>query len=63
MHNPSNRTVKTIRMSEDIYHQARVASVMSRKGLGHWLEEAIIEKLNREPARMGQLEQRGVAGG
>lgn len=42
------RTAKTIRMNEEAYHQARVASVSSKKSLGQWLEEAITEKLQRE---------------
>lgn len=48
MQNEAQRTAKTIRMSEDSYHQARVASVSSKKSLGQWLEEAISEKLRRE---------------
>ena len=48
MQNTSDRTMKTIRMNEDAYYQARVASVMARKSLGEWLEEAIREKLDRE---------------
>lgn len=44
----TNRTAKTIRMNEEIYHLARVASVTSKKSLGQWLEEAIVEKLQRE---------------
>jgi len=31
------------------YYEARVAAVTSRKSLGQWLEEAIREKLGREP--------------
>jgi len=50
MHNGSERTAKTIRMSEEAYHQARVAAVTAKKSLGQWLEEAISEKLAREQA-------------
>ena len=39
------RVYKTIRMKEGVYYQARVASVVSRKSVGQWLEEAILEKL------------------
>jgi len=49
MQNGSERTAKTIRMKQDVYHQARVAAVISRKSLADWLEEAIREKLDREP--------------
>ena len=55
MNNGLQRTVKTIRIFEDAYHQARVAAVTSRMSLGQWLEGAISEKLAREgtvpPAR------------
>jgi hypothetical protein len=44
------RVVKTIRMDEDVYHRARVAAVVSRKSLGRWVEEAVLEKLKREGA-------------
>jgi len=48
MPNKLQRTAKTIRMNEEAYHQARVASVSSKKSLGQWLEEATAEKLQRE---------------
>ncbi len=48
MHDTLERTAKTIRMNEDVYYQARVAAVTSRKSVGKWLEEAILEKLCRE---------------
>lgn len=48
MHNEVQRTAKTIRMDQGAYHQARIASVSSKKSLGQWLEEAIAEKLHRE---------------
>ena len=48
MQDSSGRVSKTIRMDEDAYYRARVASVASRKSLGQWLEEAICEKLKRE---------------
>jgi hypothetical protein len=35
-------------MYEEAYHQARIASVSSKKSLGLWLEEAIAEKVRRE---------------
>jgi len=48
MNNGPQRTVKTIRIFEDAYHQARIAAVTSRMSLGQWFEEAISEKLARE---------------
>ena len=48
MHNASERIAKTIRMKEEVYHQARVAAVTCRVSVGQWLEEAILEKLCRE---------------
>ncbi len=44
----SVRAAKTIRMREDIYHQAKVAAVVSRKSVGPWIEEAVAEKVRRE---------------
>ena len=37
-----------IRMKPDVLHQARVAAVTQKKFLGQWLEEAIVEKIERE---------------
>ena len=42
------RVAKTIRMRADVYHQARVAAVISGKTLGQWIEEAVLEKVHRE---------------
>ena len=38
----------SIRVDPDILHQARVAAVIQRKTMGKWLEEAILEKIERE---------------
>lgn len=38
----------SIRVDPDILHKARIAAVINKKTLGQWLEEAIIEKLERE---------------
>ncbi len=38
----------SIRVDLDILHQARVAAVTHKKTLGQWLEEAIMEKAERE---------------
>ncbi len=51
MSDRNDRAAKTIRMREDIYHQAKVAAVVSRKSVGQWIEEAVAEKVRREAAR------------
>jgi predicted HicB family RNase H-like nuclease len=38
----------SIRIDLDILHNARVAAVTQKKTLGQWLEEAILEKIERE---------------
>ena len=38
----------SVRVDLDVFHQARVAAVTQRKTLGQWLEEAILEKVERE---------------
>jgi len=38
----------SIRVDLNILHQARVAAVTQKKTLGQWLEEAIVEKIDRE---------------
>ncbi|MFC2039374.1 hypothetical protein ACFLST_01100 [Chloroflexota bacterium] len=38
----------SIRMNPDILYQARIAAVTQKKTLGQWLEEAIVEKTERE---------------
>ncbi len=42
------RPISAIRVKPDILHQARVAAVIRKKTLGRWLEEAIVEKVERE---------------
>ena len=42
------RPISAIRVKPDILHQARVAAVIRKKTLGQWLEEAIVEKVERE---------------
>ena len=41
----------SIRINLDILHKARVAAVNQRKTLGQWLEEAILQRLEREQNR------------
>ena len=38
----------SVRVDPEILHQARVSAVTSKKTLGKWLEEAILEKIERE---------------
>jgi len=41
----------SVRVDPDILHQARVAAVIKRMTMGKWLEEAILEKIQREQKR------------
>ena len=38
----------SVRMNPEVLHQARVAAVIQKKTMGQWLEEAILEKIERE---------------
>ncbi|MFC1928238.1 hypothetical protein ACFLXK_01365 [Chloroflexota bacterium] len=38
----------SIRVDPNVLHKARIAAVTNKKTLGQWLEEAIVEKLERE---------------
>ena len=38
----------SIRMNPEALHKARVAAVTQKKTLGQWLEQAIMEKIERE---------------
>jgi len=38
----------SVRVDREVLHQARVSAVTAKKTLGHWLEEAIQEKIERE---------------
>jgi len=38
----------SIRANPEVLHQARVAAVTQKKMLGQWLEEAILEKIERD---------------
>ena len=42
------KTPRNIRIRPTVLHQARVAAVTQKKTLGQWLEEAIVEKIERE---------------
>jgi predicted HicB family RNase H-like nuclease len=46
----------SIRVDLDILHQARIAAVTQKKTMGQWLEEAILEKVERE-RKLGKEEQ------
>jgi len=48
MKEKSPRPNLSIRMNPEVLHQARVAAVSQKKTLGQWLEEAIVEKIERE---------------
>ena len=42
------RKPRNIKIDPEAVHRARVKALRSRKSLGEWLEEAIIEKIERE---------------
>ena len=48
MKQSKRKPTTSIRVNLDILHQARVAAVIQNKTLGRWLEEAIIEKVDKE---------------
>ena len=45
MGNPHGGASKTVQMTEEAYHRARVAAVLSQQTLGQWLEEAVAERV------------------
>jgi predicted HicB family RNase H-like nuclease len=47
----------SVRMDPEALHKARIAAVTQKKTLGQWLEEAIVEKIEREQ-RLGREVQR-----
>ncbi len=48
MNESKGKPTTSIRVNPEILHQARIAAVTSKKTLGKWLEEAIMEKVERE---------------
>lgn len=44
---------RSIRINPDALHKARVGALAARKTLGHWLEEAIQDKIEREISNDG----------
>jgi len=48
MKTKEHRPITAIRIKPDIFHKGRVAAVTQKKTLGQWLEEAIVEKIDRE---------------
>ncbi len=38
----------TLKLDEQVYHQARVAALQEKKNISAWVTEAIREKLNRK---------------
>ena len=48
MSGKQSRPTTSVRVKLDILHQARVAAVIARETLGQWLEEAVVEKIERE---------------
>lgn len=49
--NEEAKTPRNIRIRPSVLHQARIAAVIQNKTLGQWLEDAIMEKIEREQKR------------
>ena len=47
MKTKEHRPITAIRIKPDIFHKGRVAAITEKKTLGQWLEEAIVEKIER----------------
>ena len=52
----------SIRIDPEAVHQARVAAITQKKTLGQWLEEAIVEKIEREQERSQRQKANRVTG-
>jgi len=48
---------RNIRIRPNVLHQAHIAAVIQKKTLGQWLEEAILEKIEREQ-KLGKEESK-----
>ena len=57
MKQSKRKPTTSIRVNLDILHQARVAAVMQKKTLGRWLEEAIMEKVDREQKQSKEVQK------
>ena len=44
-------------MNPEVLHKARVAAVTQKKTLGQWLEEAIIEKIEKEQKGIEEVQR------
>ena len=51
------KTPRNIRIRPSVLHQARVAAVIQKKTLGQWLEEAIVEKIEREEKHSKEVQK------
>ena len=48
---------RNIRIRPNVLHQAHIAAVIQKKTLGQWLEEAILERIEREQ-KLGKEESK-----
>jgi len=55
--NEEAKTPRNIRIRPSVLHQARVAAIMQKKTLGRWLEEAIVEKIDREQKQSKEIQK------
>ena len=55
--NKEAKSPRNIRIRPSVLHQARVAAVMQKKTLGQWLEEAIMETIDREQKQDEEIQK------
>jgi len=55
--NKEAKSPRNIRIRPSVLHQARVAAVIQNKTLGQWLEEVIIEKIEKEQKQNKEVQK------
>ena len=55
--NDEAKTPRNIRIRPSVLHQARVAAITQKETLGQWLEEAIMEKIDREQKQSKEVQE------
>lgn len=55
--NEEAKVPRNIRIRPSVLHQARVAAVIQKKTMGQWLEEAILEKIEKEQKQSKEVQE------
>jgi len=55
--NEEAKVPRNIRIKPSVLHQARVAAVIQNKTMGQWLEEAILEKIEKEQKQSKEVQE------